>query len=240
MIITKSIILWKGIVYPSTERWYYSFIMIPPSYMVYHTKNQYYNFYLYIGKIIIKLELELSFLYGSTILLECILIVCLIIILKLDLILEERDTSSLYFIFLMGLFISIGLLLFQWNEKPIISFLGNFQTNNFNRIFWLLIALCLLLCIPLSIEYIKHTKMPMTKFIILVLIATIKRMFLCDANYLITILIALECWSLCLYLLSEYTKIDVRFNETIMKFTCGWNKFIYFSLWFFLVIWFIS
>jgi hypothetical protein len=32
----------------------------------------------------------------------------------------------------MGLLISIGLLLFQWNEKPIIIFLANFQTNNFN------------------------------------------------------------------------------------------------------------
>jgi len=44
-----------------------------------------------------KLELDLSFLYGNTILPECILIVCLIIILILDLISEERDTSLLYF-----------------------------------------------------------------------------------------------------------------------------------------------
>jgi NAD(P)H-quinone oxidoreductase subunit 2 len=82
-----------------------------------------------------KLELDLSFLYGSTILPECILIVCLIIILILDLISEERDTFSLYFFFVIGLLISIGLLLFQWNKKRIISFLGNFQTNSFNRIF---------------------------------------------------------------------------------------------------------
>ncbi|CAK9250833.1 unnamed protein product [Sphagnum jensenii] len=54
-----------------------------------------------------KLELDLSFLYGSTILPECILIVCLIIILILDLISEERDTSSLYFISLMGAFIGL-------------------------------------------------------------------------------------------------------------------------------------
>jgi NADH:ubiquinone oxidoreductase subunit 2 (subunit N) len=109
--------------------------------MVYHTQNRYYNFYLYIGKISMKLKLDLSFLYGSTILPECILIVCLIIILMLDLISKERDTSSLSFISLMGLLISIGLLLFQWNEKPIISFSSNFQTNSFNRIFRLLIAL---------------------------------------------------------------------------------------------------
>nr|AND48027.1 subunit 2 of NADH-plastoquinone oxidoreductase [Sphagnum australe] len=165
-----------------------------------------------------KLELDLSFLYGSTILPECILIVCLIIILILDLISEERDTSSLYFISLMGLLISIGLLLFQWNEKPIISFSGNFQTNSFNRIFRLLIALCSLLCIPLSVEYIRRTKMPMTEFIIFVLTATIGGMFLCGANDLITIFVALECLSLCSYLLSGYTKKDVRSNEAVMKY----------------------
>ncbi|CAK9855373.1 unnamed protein product [Sphagnum jensenii] len=148
-----------------------------------------------------KLELDLSFLYGSTILPECILIVCLIIILILDLISEERDTSSLYFISLMGLLISIGLLLFQWNDKPIISFSGNFQTNSFNRIFRLLIALCSLLCIPLSVEYIRRTKMPMTEFIIFVLTATIGGMFLCGANDLITIFVALECLTVMKYLL---------------------------------------
>ncbi|KAH9530519.1 hypothetical protein CY35_20G007900, partial [Sphagnum magellanicum] len=146
--------------------------------------------------------LDLSFLYGSTILPKCILIVCLIIILILDLISEERDTSSLYFISLMGLLISIGLLLFQWNEKPIISFS----------------ALCSLLCIPLSVEYIRRTKMPMTEFIIFVITATIGGMFLCGVNDLITIFVALECLSLCSYLLSGYTKKDVRSNEAIMKY----------------------
>ncbi len=147
-----------------------------------------------------KLELDLSFLYGSTILPECTLIVCLIIILILDLILEEKDTFSLYFISLMGLLISIGLLLFQWNEKPIISFSGNFQTNYFNRIFQLLITLCSILCIPLYVEYIRHTKMPMIEFIIFVLTTTIEGMFLCGANDLITIFVALECLNLCSYL----------------------------------------
>ncbi len=55
-----------------------------------------------------KLELDLSFLYGSTILPKCILIVCLIIILILDLISVERDTFSLYFISLAGLLISMA------------------------------------------------------------------------------------------------------------------------------------
>jgi NAD(P)H-quinone oxidoreductase subunit 2 len=46
----------------------------------------------------------------------------------------------------------------------------------------------------------------MIEFIIFVLTTTIGGMFLCGANDLITIFIALECLSLCSYLLSGYTK----------------------------------
>jgi NADH:ubiquinone oxidoreductase subunit 2 (subunit N) len=165
-----------------------------------------------------KLEFNLFFLYWSTVLPKCIFIVCLIIILILDLISKERDTFSLYFISLMGLLINIGLLLFQWNKNPIISFSGNFQTNSFNIIFWLLIALRLLLCIPLFVKYIKCTKMPMTKFLIFVLTATIGGMFLCGINDLITIFVALECLSLCSYLLFGCIKKDVQSNEGVMKY----------------------
>ncbi len=58
----------------------------------------------------------------------------------------------------------------------------------------------------------------MIEFIIFVLTATIGRMFLCGANDFIIIFVALECLSLCSYLLSEYTKKDVRSNETIMRY----------------------
>nr|YP_010295496.1 NADH dehydrogenase subunit B [Tridactyle tridactylites]UMO93279.1 NADH dehydrogenase subunit B [Tridactyle tridactylites] len=43
-------------------------------------------------------------------------------------------------------------------------------------------------------------------------------MFLCGANDLITIFVAPECFSLCSYLLSGYTKRDVRSNEATTKY----------------------
>ncbi|XP_076951418.1 NAD(P)H-quinone oxidoreductase subunit 2 A, chloroplastic-like [Bidens hawaiensis] len=113
---------------------------------------------------------------------------------------------------------SITALLFRWREEPTISFSGNFQTNNFNEIFQFLILLCSTLCIPLSVEYIECTEMAITEFLLFVLTATIGGMFLCDANDLITIIVAQECFSLCSYLLSGYTKKDVRSNEAIMKY----------------------
>jgi len=165
-----------------------------------------------------ELELDLSFFYGSTILPECILIFFLLIILILDLILEIKNKNLFFFISLLGLLISIVTLLFQLQEKTTINFLGSFQADNFNKVFRIFIALCSILCIPLSIDFIKCTKLSITEFLIFILTATIGGMFLCGANDLITIFVSLECLSLCSYLLSGYSKKDVRSNEAVMKY----------------------
>ncbi|KAL9340731.1 hypothetical protein Peur_066950 [Populus x canadensis] len=54
-----------------------------------------------------------------------------------------------------------------------ISFSGNFQTNNFNEIFQFLILLCSTLCIPLSVEYNECTEMAITDFLLFVLTVTL-------------------------------------------------------------------
>ncbi|KAL2934664.1 NAD(P)H-quinone oxidoreductase subunit 2 B chloroplastic [Bienertia sinuspersici] len=60
--------------------------------------------------------------------------------------------------------------------------------------------------------------MALTEFLLFVLTATLGGMFLCGANDLITIFVAPECFSLCSYLLSGYTKKDVRSNEATTKY----------------------
>ena len=62
------------------------------------------------------------------------------------------------------------------------------------------------------------TEMVIIEFLLFVLTATLGGMFLCGANDLITIFVALECFSLCSYLLSRYTKKDVWSNEATMKY----------------------
>nr|YP_010180955.1 NADH-plastoquinone oxidoreductase subunit 2 [Lagopsis supina]YP_010180970.1 NADH-plastoquinone oxidoreductase subunit 2 [Lagopsis supina]QVD40596.1 NADH-plastoquinone oxidoreductase subunit 2 [Lagopsis supina]QVD40597.1 NADH-plastoquinone oxidoreductase subunit 2 [Lagopsis supina] len=155
---------------------------------------------------------------GSFILPECILIFGLILLLMIDSTSDQKDIPWLYFISSTSLVMSITALLFRWREEPIISFSGNFQTNNFNEIFQFLILLCSTLCIPLSVEYIECTEMAITEFLLFILTATLGGMFLCGANDLITIFVAPECFSLCSYLLSGYTKKDVRSNEATMKY----------------------
>ncbi|CAN1862467.1 NAD(P)H-quinone oxidoreductase subunit 2 B, chloroplastic [Linum perenne] len=177
---------------------------------------------------------------GSFIFPECILIFGLILLLMIDSTSDQKDRPWFYFISLTSLVMSITALLFRWREEPMISFSGNFQTNNFNEIFQFLILLCSTLCIPLSVEYIECTEMAITEFLLFVLTATLGGMFLCGANDLITIFVALECFSLCSYLLSGYTKKDVRSNEGYYEiFTHGWGKLFYSGSWFLLAIWFV-
>nr|YP_009455357.1 NADH-plastoquinone oxidoreductase subunit 2 [Erythropalum scandens]YP_009455373.1 NADH-plastoquinone oxidoreductase subunit 2 [Erythropalum scandens]AUG62891.1 NADH-plastoquinone oxidoreductase subunit 2 [Erythropalum scandens]AUG62907.1 NADH-plastoquinone oxidoreductase subunit 2 [Erythropalum scandens] len=183
--------------------------------MIWHVQNE--NFILDSTRIFMK-AFHLLLFDGSFIFPECILIFGLILLLMIDSTSDQKDRPWLYFISSTSLVMSITALLFRWREEPMISFSGNFQTNNFNEIFQFLILLCSTLCIPLSVEYIECTEMAITEFLLFVVTATLGGMFLCGANDLITIFVAPECFSLCSYLLSGYTKKDVRSNEATMKY----------------------
>nr|YP_010186828.1 NADH dehydrogenase subunit 2 [Congea tomentosa]YP_010186843.1 NADH dehydrogenase subunit 2 [Congea tomentosa]QVL24441.1 NADH dehydrogenase subunit 2 [Congea tomentosa]QVL24442.1 NADH dehydrogenase subunit 2 [Congea tomentosa] len=183
--------------------------------MIWHVQNE--NFILDSTRIFMK-AFHLLLFDGSLIFPECILIFGLILLLMIDSTSDQKDRPWLYFISSTSLVMSITALLFRWREEPMISFSGNFQTNNFNEIFQFLILLCSTLCIPLSVEYIECTEMAITEFLLFILTATLGGMFLCGANDLITIFVAPECFSLCSYLLSGYTKKDVRSNEATMKY----------------------
>nr|YP_009320040.1 NADH-plastoquinone oxidoreductase subunit 2 [Alniphyllum eberhardtii]YP_009320058.1 NADH-plastoquinone oxidoreductase subunit 2 [Alniphyllum eberhardtii]YP_009562523.1 NADH-plastoquinone oxidoreductase subunit 2 [Alniphyllum pterospermum]YP_009562538.1 NADH-plastoquinone oxidoreductase subunit 2 [Alniphyllum pterospermum]YP_009563447.1 NADH-plastoquinone oxidoreductase subunit 2 [Bruinsmia styracoides]YP_009563462.1 NADH-plastoquinone oxidoreductase subunit 2 [Bruinsmia styracoides]YP_0100 len=183
--------------------------------MIWHVQNE--NFILASTRIFMK-AFHLLLFDGSFIFPECILIFGLILLLMIDSTSDQKDIPWLYFISSTSLVMSITALLFRWREEPMISFSGNFQTNNFNEIFQFLILLCSTLCIPLSVEYVECTEMAITEFLLFVLTATLGGMFLCGANDLITIFVAPECFSLCSYLLSGYTKKDVRSNEATMKY----------------------
>jgi NAD(P)H-quinone oxidoreductase subunit 2 len=74
------------------------------------------------------------------------------------------------------------------------------------------------LSILVSEEYIKRSGMGVAEFLIFLLTATIGSLFLCGANDLITLFVALECLSLSSYLLAGYSKLDIRSNEASMKY----------------------
>nr|YP_009186077.1 NADH dehydrogenase subunit 2 [Gynochthodes nanlingensis]YP_009186094.1 NADH dehydrogenase subunit 2 [Gynochthodes nanlingensis]ALO71397.1 NADH dehydrogenase subunit 2 [Gynochthodes nanlingensis]ALO71415.1 NADH dehydrogenase subunit 2 [Gynochthodes nanlingensis] len=133
--------------------------------MIWHVQNE--NFILDSTRIFMK-AFHLLLFDGSLIFPECILIFGLILLLMIDITSDQKDIPWLYFISSTSLVMSITALLFRWREEPMISFSGNFQTNNFNEIFQFLILLCSTLCIPLSVEYIECTEMAITEFLLFV------------------------------------------------------------------------
>ena len=88
----------------------------------------------------------------------------------------------------------------------------------FGNIFRSVLVFSTILCILLSLEYIERSGMEIAMFLTLILGATIGGMFLCIANNLITVFVALECLSLCSYILAGYAKKDVRSNEAALKY----------------------
>ena len=153
-----------------------------------------------------------------TILPECVLIICLLTILMIDVI--NKKSTWLANIALVGLLTSTAILLFQLknNEFAFTTFLGSFQIDGFTLAFRCILTLSSALCIPLSTEYIRRSGMTNAEFLILLLSATIGGMFLCGANDLVTIFVSLECLGLSSYLLAGQAKKDIRSNEASLKY----------------------
>ena len=147
---------------------------------------------------------------------ELIILISLLIVLVLDLIVINSLILST--ISLIGLITSSLVLCFQWNHLFMITFLGSIQIDSFSIIFRFLIALSSALSILMSIEYIQRSGMALAEFLTFLLSGTIGAMFLCSANDLITIFVALETLSLSSYLLAGYAKKDIRSNEAAMKY----------------------
>jgi NAD(P)H-quinone oxidoreductase subunit 2 len=153
-----------------------------------------------------------------TILPECLLIICLLAILMIDVLIKKFNWLAN--IALLGLLTSAIILLIQLknNELAFTTFSGSFQIDGFTLAFRFLVVLSSALCIPLSTEYIRRSGMATGEFLILLLTATVGGMFLCAANDLVTIFVSLECLGLSSYLLAGLSKKDIRSNEASLKY----------------------
>ena len=147
---------------------------------------------------------------------ELIAIFALIVIFIIELLHENSKWLSRIGIIALS-FASIVLGL-QWIYPPPNIFLINYEISGFTIIFRFIITISSVLCILGSEEYIRRSGMSIAEFLIFLLTATIGSLFLCGANDLVTLFVALECLSLSSYLLAGYSKFDVRSNEAAIKY----------------------
>jgi NAD(P)H-quinone oxidoreductase subunit 2 len=147
---------------------------------------------------------------------EIIVIFSLIAIFIVELLTENSIWLSK--IGITGLLLASIVLALQWVYPSFNISLPNYDINGFTIVFRCLITVSSTLSILVSEEYIKRSGMGIAEFLIFLLTATIGSLFLCGANDLITLFVALECLSLSSYLLAGYSKLDIRSNEASMKY----------------------
>nr|YP_009690633.1 NADH-plastoquinone oxidoreductase subunit 2 [Lomariopsis japurensis]QEG57413.1 NADH-plastoquinone oxidoreductase subunit 2 [Lomariopsis japurensis] len=149
---------------------------------------------------------------------ERFLIFGLITVIVIDLANKGKNTIWLYQISLISILIGMIASLCQWQIQSVYVQLNNNWINNFSSIFRFLLLICSLLCVLLSVDYVRCSKMSLAEFLFFVLTAGSGGMVLCWANDLITLYVALESLSLSSCFLSGYAKRDVRSNEATTKF----------------------
>nr|YP_009691077.1 NADH-plastoquinone oxidoreductase subunit 2 [Tectaria panamensis]QEG57857.1 NADH-plastoquinone oxidoreductase subunit 2 [Tectaria panamensis] len=149
---------------------------------------------------------------------ECILIFSLITVIVTDLSNKGRNTILLYQISIISLSIGVVASLCQWGIQSFSTASENCRISNFSYIFRFLVSTCSLLSVPLSIDYIRCSKMALAEFLFFVSTAGSGGMVICWANDLATLYVALELSSLSSCFLSGHTKRDIRSNEATMKF----------------------
>jgi NAD(P)H-quinone oxidoreductase subunit 2 len=147
---------------------------------------------------------------------EIILILALIIILILDLFDYRFMWLSSFAI--IALSIASMVLLVQLTNISIETVVGNSHLDKISIIFRFILTLATLLCLLISEEYINRSCLSSSEFLLFLLTANISGMFLCGSNDLISLFVSLECLSLSSYLLTGYSKLDIRSNEATMKY----------------------
>lgn len=147
---------------------------------------------------------------------EVIIIATLIIIFVIELV--DENSIWLFRITIGGLLIASSLLLLQWFYPTTNTFLSNYHINGLTTTFRCLLTLSVTFSVLISKEYVQRAGIPIAEFLIFLLTATVGGLFLCGANDLITLFVALECLSLSSYLLSGCSKMDIRSNEAAMKY----------------------
>lgn len=168
-------------------------------------------------------------LHVEIILPETLLLVSLLVAVGLDLVLEKQN-PFVFWIPFFGLFGSVFLLIIQsrgllestttsyFDTSSQIAFVGSFQGDAFSLLFRIFLAFSAGFTFFLSSEYIEKSGTAKTEFACLLATATLGGMFLAGANDLANLFISLETLSLASYLLTGYTKRDLRSNESALKY----------------------
>jgi NAD(P)H-quinone oxidoreductase subunit 2 len=151
---------------------------------------------------------------------EGILVLTILLTILIDISFKDISKEKLIFIPVFGLFCCIlsFLKIDFLDSDHSRSFLGSFISDPLSFGFRIIISLSTFICLSLSFDYIKKIEVAFAEFYVLLLTSCLGGMFVAGANDIMMIVLSLETLGLSSYLLTGYTKKDIRSNEAAIKY----------------------
>jgi len=114
--------------------------------------------------------------------------------------------------------INTFLLVFFTREVSSIIFNGTFICDLLSQNAKLFVISSTILCLLISLPYIRNYKVNSFEYFLLILLAVLGLMLLCSSFDLISVYLAIELQSLCLYVLAAFNRESAYSTEAGLKY----------------------
>lgn len=143
---------------------------------------------------------------------EIVLAAAALALLLLDLIVKRKEGIAL-----LGIVSAVATAYFLTGASGS-TFGGMFVADGYARFFKLIFLISLSLSILISIRYISVERVNLGEYYCLMLLATVGMMIMASAGDLIVLYLGLELMSLSLYVLAGFMRMNVKSNESAIKY----------------------
>ncbi len=152
---------------------------------------------------------------------EIVIAATAMLILLLQAFAPKESKSVMGYVSLAGVFLSAMILLGSYSFNSSVtgySFSGMWVVDNYSKFFKLLFLLCTGLTILISLKYLKDEGINHGEYFAILLFATLGMMIMASGADFITIFLGLELMSICLYVLTGYSRDRQISNEAALKY----------------------
>ena len=155
-----------------------------------------------------------------TVLPELIVGVTAIVVVLLDLIVNRDRRDYLAYAGILGLLIAGGADVWVWytGHSALSAFGGTVVMDGFTLFTNLVFLAVGILVLLLSPDYLHRENINLSEYYVLVLAATCGMMLMGTSSSLMTIFLALELFSICLYVLAGFARVRPKSQEAAVKY----------------------
>lgn len=119
---------------------------------------------------------------------------------------------------LLALLATFAALVGLWSEPASSSFAGMIVNDHLRLFFSGIAVLAGIIAVLLALHFLKEESLPPGEFFALLMFGTCGMLMLAAAGDLVTIFLGLEISSITSYILAGYRRIDLRANESALKY----------------------